>query len=54
MKYCKEQGIRRLLTTIYSPQKNEVGDRKNQTILHMVRTMLRSKNMPKEFCAEAM
>jgi len=52
MKYCEEQGIRRFLTTSYSPQQNGVAERKNRTILDMVRTMLKSKNVPKELWAE--
>jgi len=49
MKYCEEQGIRRFLSAPYSPQQNGVAERKNRTILDMVRTMLKSKNVPKEF-----
>ncbi|KAE8735514.1 hypothetical protein F3Y22_tig00000340pilonHSYRG00533 [Hibiscus syriacus] len=52
-KYCEEQGIKRLLTAPYSPQQNGVAERKNRTILDMVRSMLNSKYMPKEFWAEA-
>jgi len=52
MKYCEEQGIRRFLTALYSPQQNGVAERKNKTILDMVRSMLKSKKMPKEFWAE--
>nr|KYP41492.1 Retrovirus-related Pol polyprotein from transposon TNT 1-94 [Cajanus cajan] len=47
--YCEEQGIKRFLTAAYSPQQNGVAERKNQTILDMVRSMLKSKNMSKEF-----
>ena len=53
MKYCEEQGIRGFLTAPYSPQQNGVAERKNRTILDMVRTMLKSKNVPKELWAEA-
>ncbi|KAE8671027.1 hypothetical protein F3Y22_tig00112000pilonHSYRG00251 [Hibiscus syriacus] len=53
MEYCEEQGIRRFLTAPYSPQQNGVTERKNRTILDMVRSMLKSKKMPKEFWAEA-
>jgi len=52
MKYCEEQGIRIFLTAPYSPQQNGVAERKNGTILDMVRSMLKSKKMPKEFWAE--
>jgi len=37
MKYCEDQGIRRFLTALYSPQQNGVAERKNQTIFDMVR-----------------
>ena len=53
MKYCEEHGIRRFLTASYSPKQNGVAERKNRTILDMVRSMMKSKNMPKEFWAEA-
>jgi transposase InsO family protein len=50
--FCEEHGIRRHLTVPCSPQQNGVAERKNQTILDMVRSVLKSKNMPKEFWAE--
>jgi len=53
MKYCEKQGIRRFLTAPYSLQQNGVAERKNMTILDMVRSMLKSKKMPKEFWAKA-
>ena len=53
MKYCEEQGIRIFLTAAYSPQQNGVAERKNRTVLDMFRSMLKSKNMLKEFWAEA-
>ena len=53
MQFCEEQGIRRFLTAPYSPQQNGVAERKNRTVLDMVRSMLKSKNMSKEFWAEA-
>ncbi|KAL4319611.1 hypothetical protein GQ457_18G013070 [Hibiscus cannabinus] len=46
-------GIRRPLTVPRSPQQNGVAERKNMTILNMTRSMLKAKNMPKEFWAEA-
>ncbi|GJZ91815.1 retrovirus-related pol polyprotein from transposon TNT 1-94 [Tanacetum coccineum] len=52
-KFCKEAGIKRFLTAPYSPQQNGIAKRKNRTIINMVRSMLKSKNMPKEFWAEA-
>ena len=50
--YCEEQGIRRFLTAPYTPQQNGVAERKNRTILDMIRSMLKSKKMPKEFWVE--
>ncbi|GJR65954.1 retrovirus-related pol polyprotein from transposon TNT 1-94 [Tanacetum coccineum] len=52
-KFCEDNGIRRFLMALYSPQQNGVVERKNRTILNMVRSMLKSKNMPKDFWAEA-
>ncbi|KAL4369109.1 hypothetical protein GQ457_05G014540 [Hibiscus cannabinus] len=51
--FCKAYGIRRPLTVPRSPQQNGVAERKNRTILNMARSMLKAKNMPKEFWAEA-
>ncbi|KAL4339806.1 hypothetical protein GQ457_08G010530 [Hibiscus cannabinus] len=51
--FCKANGIRRPLTVPRSPQQNGVAERKNRTILNMARSMLKAKNMPKEFWAEA-
>ena len=48
MEYCEEQGIRRFLTTPYTPQQNGVVERKGLTILDMIWSMLKSKRMPKE------
>ncbi|CAL1381346.1 unnamed protein product [Linum trigynum] len=44
--------MHRFLTVPRSPQQNEVVDRKNKTVLNMVRSMLKSKNPPKELLAE--
>nr|GEU97808.1 retrovirus-related Pol polyprotein from transposon TNT 1-94 [Tanacetum cinerariifolium] len=51
-KFCEDNRIRRFLTAPYSPQKNGLVERKNRTILNMVRSMLKTKKMPKEFWAE--
>ncbi|KAL4376201.1 hypothetical protein GQ457_02G024740 [Hibiscus cannabinus] len=51
--FCKAYGIRRPLTVPRSPQQNGIAERKNRTILNMARSMLKAKNMPKEFWAEA-
>jgi len=33
---CSNNGIRRQLTTAYTPQQNAIAERKNQTIMNMV------------------
>ncbi|GAA0141050.1 hypothetical protein LIER_02285 [Lithospermum erythrorhizon] len=44
--YCKEHGIKRQLTTAYTPQQNGVAERRNRTIMNMVRSLLSAKKMP--------
>ena len=51
--FCKEQGIRRQLTTAYTPQQNGVAERKNRTVMNMVRSMLSMRKVPKILWAEA-
>jgi transposase InsO family protein len=34
--FCRIEGIKRQLTTAYTPQQNGVAERKNRTILNMV------------------
>ena len=51
--FCKNQGIKHQLTASYSPQQNGVSERKNRTIVEMARSMLKGKNLPKVFWAEA-
>ncbi|KAK3037884.1 hypothetical protein RJ639_032114 [Escallonia herrerae] len=46
-------GIHSPMIVPRSPQHNGVVEKKNQTILNMARTMLKSKSMPKELWAEA-
>ena len=53
VEFCKNQGISRQLTTAYTPQQNEVAERKNRTIMNMVRSMLAEKQVPKMFWPEA-
>lgn len=52
-KFCDQQGIRRELTAAYSSQQNGVSERKNRTILNMVRSLLAMRNIPKNFWPEA-
>lgn len=52
-KFCSLNGIKRQLTAAYTPQQNGVAERKNRTIMNMVRNMLSEKEIPKEFWPEA-
>lgn len=51
--YCKMNGIRRQLTAAYSPQQNGVAERRNRTIMNMVRCILKDKGVPLDFWPEA-
>ena len=51
--FCDNNGIQRQLTAAYSPQQNGVAERKNRTIMNMVRSMLSSRKVPKTFWPEA-
>ncbi|KAL0374367.1 UNVERIFIED_CONTAM: Retrovirus-related Pol polyprotein from transposon TNT 1-94 [Sesamum radiatum] len=51
--FCEQNKIHRPITVPYSPQQNGVAKRNNQTILNMARSMLKCKNLPKEYCLEA-
>ena len=46
-------GIRRQLTAAYTPQQNGVAERKNCTIMSMVRSMLTTRRISKSFWPEA-
>ena len=43
LKWCEEKGIRRQLTTPHTTQKNGVVERKNRTIVCLMRSMLKDK-----------
>ncbi|GAU37152.1 hypothetical protein TSUD_293100 [Trifolium subterraneum] len=47
------QGIKRQLTASYTPQQNGVSERKNRTLLNMVRSMISARGVPKRFWPEA-
>ncbi|KAL4567103.1 hypothetical protein LXL04_022677 [Taraxacum kok-saghyz] len=51
--YCETHGIERQLTAAYTPQQNGVAERRNRTLMNMVRCLLIEKNMPKYFWSEA-
>ena len=53
IQFCEKNGIRHQLTAAYTPQQNGVAERKNRTILNMVRSMLKTKSLPKVFWAKA-
>jgi hypothetical protein len=43
--FCKDVGIKRELTTPYNPQKNDVAERKNRTIMEVVNTMIHDQDL---------
>jgi transposase InsO family protein len=51
--FCELHGIKRQLTAAYTPQQNGVAERKNRTIMNMVRSLLNSRKVPKNFWPEA-
>lgn len=51
--FCSLAGIKRQLTASYTPQQNGVAERKNRTIMNMVRSMLTENDIPREFWPEA-
>ena len=50
--YCEENEIQHQMTTPYSTQQNGIVERKNYTILNMVQSIIKNKNLSKEFWAE--
>ena len=53
MNFCKNVGIKRELTTPYNPQQNGVAERKNRTIMEVVKTMIHDQHLPMCLWAEA-
>ncbi|XP_014497667.1 uncharacterized protein LOC106759161 [Vigna radiata var. radiata] len=51
--YCEKEGIIHELTPPYTPEHNGTTERKNRTIMNMVRCMLKSKELPKFLWGEA-
>lgn len=51
--FCDVNGIQRQLTAAYTPQQNGIAERKNRTIMNMVRSMLSEQKVPKTFWPEA-
>lgn len=50
---CEKAGIQRHLTAPYSPQQNGVVERKNRTVMEMVRSLLKGMNVPGRLWGEA-
>ena len=51
---CEEKGILRQLTIPYTPQQNGVAERRNRTLLEMVRSMMVQANLPITFWGDAL
>jgi hypothetical protein len=51
--YCDEVRIMQKVSTTYTHQQNGVVERKNQTLITLVRTMLDEYNRPQDLWAEA-
>jgi transposase InsO family protein len=51
--YCKEAGIERHKTTVYTPQQNGVAECMNRTLLERARSMLSNAKLQQELWAEA-
>jgi transposase InsO family protein len=51
--FLEEEGIKHEFSSPYTPQQNGVVERKNRTLLDMVRTMLDEYKTPDRFWAEA-
>ncbi|KAJ0521009.1 putative RNA-directed DNA polymerase [Helianthus annuus] len=51
--FCDQHGIKRILTPPYTPEHNGVTERKNRTVIGLMKSMLKAKKLPKMFWAEA-
>jgi transposase InsO family protein len=51
--FYHEHGIHLELTTPHTPEQNRVAERKNRTVVEMMRSMLNGKKMSDEFWGEA-
>ena len=51
--YCEAHGIKHFRTAPYTPQHNGVVERRNQTVVGMARSLLKSMGMPARFWGEA-
>ena len=51
--FYKDVGIKREITTPYNPQQNSVVERKNRTIMEVVKTMIHDQDIPMHLWDEA-
>jgi hypothetical protein len=51
--FRSSNGIKRQLTTTYTPQQNVLYEINNRTPMNMVRSMLSARDVPKRFCPKA-
>jgi transposase InsO family protein len=51
--FCRDAGIKRELTTPYNPQKNGVAERKNRTIMEVVKTTIHDQDLSMHLWVEA-
>ncbi|CAL9094550.1 unnamed protein product [Musa textilis] len=51
--FCKENGIQRELIAPYTPEQNDVAERKNRTVIEMTRSLLKGKHLSNQFWSEA-
>ena len=51
--YCDEVGIKHEVSATYTPQQNDVVERKNQTLITLARKMLDEYNTPEALWTEA-
>ncbi|CAJ2661986.1 unnamed protein product [Trifolium pratense] len=51
--FCETEGIIHEVVPPYTPQQNGSAERRNRTIMNMVRCMLKGKHLPKELWGEA-
>ena len=52
--FCDKKGIARQLTMPYTPQQNGVAERRNRTLLEMVRSMMAQANLPISYWGDAL
>jgi transposase InsO family protein len=52
-KFCEQEGIVHEVIAPYTPQHNGIAERKSRSIMNMARSMLKGKEMPNRFWAEA-